>query len=74
MGVLTRWKQAKSLKVVDSSEILLVKVEINRVCHMKVMVSEGAVGGQLAAGISAATRINENFYVYISTLKSKSVI
>ena len=58
----------------DSSEILLVKVEINRVCHMKVMVSEGAVGGQLAAGISAATRINENFYMYISTLKSESVI
>ena len=41
---------------------------------MKVMVSEGTVRGQLAAGISAATRINENFYVYISTLKSKSVI
>ena len=58
----------------DSSEILLVKVEINRVCHMKVMVSEGAVGGQLAAGSPAVTRINKKFYVYIFTLKSKSVI
>ena len=53
---------------------MLVKIEIKLVCHMEVMVPAGAAGGQLTAGIAAAARINNKFYVYVPTLKSKSVI